>query len=96
MWGTSWILLGQPFKVNLYMVLQKASLSTAPLTMLNLPGVKYMLYMFWCNSIGVFSFLDGNQLRQSAKTISFHGLYCIVQSYFCRQSYILCKQGGAA
>ena len=41
--GTSWILLGQPFKVNLYMVLQIGSLSTAPLTMFNLSGSKCML-----------------------------------------------------
>ena len=31
--------------------------------------------MFWCNSIGVFSFLDGNQLNLSASIISFPGLY---------------------
>ena len=58
--GTSWILSGQPFKVNLYTVLWIGSLSTAPLTMFNLSGVKYMLCMFWCNLIGMFSFLDGN------------------------------------
>ena len=39
--------------------------------MFNLSGVKWMLCMFWCNSIGMFSFHDGNWLRQSAKTISF-------------------------
>ena len=39
--GTSWIFSGQPFNVNLYMVLWIGSLSTAPLTMFNLSGVKY-------------------------------------------------------
>ena len=78
MWGTSLILSGQPFKVNLYMVLWIGSLSTAPLTTFNLSSVKYMLCIFWCNSIGMFSFHGGNWLRQSAKTITFPGLYCIV------------------
>ena len=57
------------------MVLWMRSLSAAPLTMCSLSGVKCIVFMFWCNSIGMFSFLDGKQLRQSAKTISFPGLY---------------------
>ena len=51
------------------------SLSTAPLIMFSLSGVRCMLQMFWCSSIGMFSFCDGNQLRGSVKTISFPGLY---------------------
>ena len=45
MWGTSWIVLGQPFKINLYMVLWIGSLSTAP-DYVNLSGSKYMLCIF--------------------------------------------------
>ena len=41
-------------------------------------GVKEMCWMFWCSSIGEVSFLEGNLLRQSAKTISFPGLYSSV------------------
>ena len=51
------------------------SLSTDPLIMLILSEVKAMCWMFWCNSIGVFSFLDGNLLNLSASIISFPGLY---------------------
>ena len=54
------------------------SLSTAPLIMFNLSGVKCMLCMFQCNSNGMFSLCGGNWLRWFAKTISFHGLYCKV------------------
>ena len=75
---TSWILSGQPFKVNLYMVQWMGSLSTAPLTMFNLSGAKCMLWIFWSSSIGIYSFLEGNQLRWSAKTISISGLYTMV------------------
>ena len=78
MWGTSWILSDQPFRVNLYMVLWMGSLSTDPLTMFNLSGAKCMSCIFWCSSIGMFSFLEGNLLRLSAKTISFPGLYTMV------------------
>ena len=41
------------------------SLSNASLIMFNLSGVKCMLCMYWCSSIGMFSFYDGNQLRWS-------------------------------
>ena len=60
------------------MVLCMGCLSTSPQIMFSLSGVKYMLYIFQCSSIGMFSLPDGNQLNQSAKTISFPGLYLIV------------------
>ena len=75
MQGTSWTLSGQLLRVNQYIVLCMGSLSAAPLIMFSLPGVKCM---FWCSSISVFSLCDGNQLRWSAKTFSFPGLYRVV------------------
>ena len=74
MWGSSRTLSGQPFKVNPYTVLWIGSLSTASLTMFNLSGVKWMLCMFWCNLIGMFSLCEG----QPSKTISFPDLYLIM------------------
>ena len=56
-------------------MLSMGSLSSAPCKVLMVFGVKEMCWMFWCSSIGEFSFLEGNLLRQSAKTISFPGLY---------------------
>ena len=48
------------FMVNQYTALWIGSLSRAPLAMFNLSGERYMLHMFWCNLIGMFSFLEGN------------------------------------
>ena len=53
------------------MVLCIGSLTTAPLIMFNLSGVKCLSWMFWCSSIGIFSFCEGNLMGWSAKTISF-------------------------
>ena len=78
MWETSWILSDHPLRVRQYMVLCMGSLSTSPLMMFNLSGVQCMLWTFWCSSISIFSFCYWKLLRQSAKTISFPGLYCIV------------------
>ena len=50
------------------------SLSTDPLIMLILSEVNTMCWICWCNSIGVFSFLDGNVLNLLASTTSFPGL----------------------
>ena len=72
---TSWSVSAKPLRVSQYMVLCMGSLSIAPLIMFSLSGVKCMLCMFWHSSISMFSFYDGNQLRQSAKTISFPGLH---------------------
>ena len=52
-------------------MLKTGSCSTDPLIMLILSDVNVRCFMFRCNSIGVFSFLDGNQLNLPARIISF-------------------------
>ena len=55
-WGTSLTLSGQPFKVNLYMKLWMESLSTVPLTLFNLPGVRRMSLCFDVIQLACFLF----------------------------------------
>ena len=57
--------------------------------MLILSDVNGRCCMFWCNSIGVFSFLDGNWLNLSARIISFPGFigvcnhtFVVVEAFF--------------
>ena len=76
-WETLWMWLGQPLSVIWYTVWSIQTLSVALLVIFILCGVKLVCCMFWCNSIGKCSLLEGNLLNLSAKTISFPSL-CVM------------------
>ena len=80
---------GQPFKVNLYMVLLIGSLSTAALTVFNLSGDRYVLCIFWCNSVGIFCFLDGKWQEH------FFSWLVLYYKFFVNINNIHCNWGGA-
>ena len=66
--------------------------------MFNLSGVKYMLCMFWCNSIGMFSFSGWQKTKVVCQDHFFfwHVLYCVIICFVSIITFFVIKGGAVS